>query len=95
MIEKLVQTALFLSADCRRCSAPLKAKKLQSLKDVHGVIVKNQSFKEMEGLYYLPYGSAFILSFNSSILDCNRKINNLLDIINSSILMLILISISN
>jgi hypothetical protein len=56
-----------------RCPAPLKDKELQSLKDVYEKVVKNQSFKEMEGLYYLPYSSAFILSFNSSVLDGNRK----------------------
>jgi hypothetical protein len=73
MIEKLAQTAHSYRLTAVRCPAPLKAKKLQSLKDVYGMIVKTQSFKEMEGLYYLPYDSAFILSFNSSILDCNRK----------------------
>jgi hypothetical protein len=56
-----------------RCSAPVEDKELQSLKDVYEMVVKNQSFKEIEGLYYLPYSSAFILSFNSSVLDWNRK----------------------
>ena len=48
-------------------AAPVEDKELQSLKDVYEMILKNQSFKEMEGLYYLPYSSAFILSFNSSV----------------------------